>query len=191
MAKKISLVLFLLLVCLGVIGVGGWKIVQRSILVNAKAPHLVSSPEPGVDFPFRKLDGTPMHLADTKGKVVFVDLWGTWCIQCVAEMPTVQTLYNKFRNDPDVIFLVISRWDSPATVRRYAQRNHFDLPLYTTEDADIPASMQLKQFPATFLYAPDGTMMAKHTGAADWSTPTVVSYINSLKKTSAGRATVE
>jgi thiol-disulfide isomerase/thioredoxin len=182
MAKKIVFGLSLLLLCLGAAGYSGWKIIQHHILLNAKAPHLVSSPEPGTDFPFRKLDGTQMHLAETKGKVVFVDLWGTWCIQCVAEMSTVQALYDKFRNDPNVTFLIISRWDSAETVRRYARRNHFDLPFYTTDDDDIPASMHLNQFPATFLYAPDGTMMLKHTGAADWAAPAVVSYINGLKK---------
>jgi hypothetical protein len=98
-----------------------------------------------------------------------------------SEMPTVQAHYDQFRNDPTVTFLIISRLDSPETVRRYARRNHFDPPFYTTDDADIPASMQLNQFPATFLYSPDGTMMVKHTGAADWSAPAVVSYINDLK----------
>ncbi len=181
MVNKIIFGLALLLVLLGAIGFGGWKAVQHRILLNARAPHLVSSPEPEIDFPFRKLDGTQMHLADTRGKVVFVDLWRTWCIQCVAEMPTVQTFYDQFRNDPDVIFLVVSRLDSPEAVRRYARRNHFDLPFYTAEDADIPASMQLNQFPATFLYSRDGTMMIKHKGAADWSAPAVVSYINDLK----------
>lgn len=182
MAKKIIVGLVFFLVALGAIAFAGWKIVQHRIMLNAKAPHLVSSPEPAIDFPFRTLDGTRMHLAATKGKIVFVDLWGTWCIQCVAEMPTVQALYDHFRNDPDVTFLIISRLDSAESVRRYARRNHFDLPFYTTDDADIPASMQLHQFPATFLYSPDGVMMAKHTGAADWSAPSVVSYINSLKK---------
>ena len=181
MAKKILSGLALLLVCLGLFAVWGWVTVQHRILANAKAPNLVSSPEPQIDFRFRKLDGTPRHLAQTKGKVVFVDLWGTWCIQCVAEMPTVQALYNRFRNDPDVTFLIISRLDTPEAVRRYARRHHYDLPFYITNDADIPASMQLHQFPATFLYSRNGTMMVKHTGAADWSTPAVVSYINDLK----------
>jgi thiol-disulfide isomerase/thioredoxin len=181
MAKKITFGLALLVVFLGAIGFSGLKVVQHRILLNAKAPHLVSSPEPEIDFPFRKLDGSQVHLAETKGKVVFVNLWGTWCIQCVAEMPTVQALYNRFRGDPSVVFLIISRLDSPGTVSRYARLNHLDLSFYTADDADIPASMQLNQFPATFIYSPTGMMMVKHTGAADWSAPAVVSYITDLE----------
>jgi hypothetical protein len=97
-------------------------------------------------------------------------------------MPTVQALYDHYRNDPAVAFLLVSRLDSPARVERYAHHNHFDLPFCTMNDADIPASMQLYQFPATFIYAPDGTLMAKHTGAADWSAPSVISFVDGLKK---------
>jgi hypothetical protein len=77
------------------------------------------------------------------------------------EMPTVQALYDHYRNDPRVEFLIISRLDSPAAVRRYAHRNHFDLPFYTMEDEQIPPWMQLHQFPSSFIYAPDGTLAAR------------------------------
>jgi len=181
-AKKIIVALAFLLVLAGGISLLGWRLLQRRIALNAHAPHLVSFAEPAVDFPFWTLDGGTKHLSEVKGKVVFLDLWGTWCIQCVAEMPTVQALYDHYRNDPNVAFLIVSRLDSPETVRRYARRNHLDLPFYTTDDADIPASMHLNQFPATFIYAPDGTLMVKHTGAADWSAPSVISFIDGLKK---------
>ena len=183
MVKRISFVLATLLVLSVGVALLGWKLIQHRIARNAHAPRLVSVPEPGADLPFRTLEGEPKHLSEFKGKVVFLDLWGTWCIQCVAEMPSVQDLYNHYRNDPNVVFLIVSRIDSPASVRRYARRNHLDMPFYTTEDADIPASMQLNQFPATFLYSPDGNLMAKHTGAADWSSPSVISFIDGLKNT--------
>ena len=179
--KRASFVLVAFLVFSGGIALLGWNLIQHRIALNAHAPHLVMRTELGVDLPFRTLEGEPKHLSELKGKVVFLDLWGTWCIQCVAEMPSVQALYDHYRNDPNVVFLIVSRLDSPATVRRYARRNHFDMPFYTTEDADIPASMQLNQFPATFLYAPDGNLMVKHTGAADWSSPSVISFIDGLK----------
>lgn len=41
--------------------------------------------------------------------------------------------------------------------------------------------MQLDQFPSTFIYAEDGTLVSKHVGAADWSDPTVISYRSTEK----------
>jgi hypothetical protein len=60
-------------------------------------------------------------------------------------MPAVQKLYDQYRTDPDVAFLIISRLDSPAAVRRYSRLRHYDLPFYTMDDDDIPPSMQLNQ----------------------------------------------
>ncbi len=184
LAKAVIFVLVVLPLVAAVVGFLGFRVVEHRIARDSHAPHLVSFPEPAADLPFQTLDGTTKRLSEMKGKVVFLDLWGTWCIQCLAEMPTVQALYNHYHNDPQVVFLIVSRQDSPEAVRRYASHHHFDLPFYLTKDADIPTSMQLNQFTATFLYAPDGTLMAKHTGAADWSAPSVISFIDGLKSSS-------
>jgi thiol-disulfide isomerase/thioredoxin len=128
------------------------------------------------------LDGEQQHLSATKGQVVFLDLWGTWCVQCVAEMPTMQKLYDHYKDDPQVKFLIVSRLDTPARVRLYAQHGHYDLPFYVTHDDDIPDSMQLNQYPATFIFAKDGSLVSKHVGAADWSADSVISFIDQLKQ---------
>jgi hypothetical protein len=72
--------------------------------------------------------------------------------------------------------------DKPSAVRSYARRNHLDLPFYITEGQDIPPSMHLNQFPATFLYAKDGRLVSKHVGAANWSDRSVISFIDHLKQ---------
>jgi thiol-disulfide isomerase/thioredoxin len=159
-----------------------FKLVQHRVTAHMQPPHLRLEPEPASDLTYRTLDGTPQQLTAIKGQVVFLDLWGTWCIQCVAEMPKVQELYDHYKDDPQVKFLIISRWDSPSTVRSYARRNHLSLPFYITKDEDIPPSMQLGQFPATFLYAKDGRLITKHVGAADWSDRSVISFIDRLKQ---------
>jgi thiol-disulfide isomerase/thioredoxin len=179
--RRIALILALLIAVAACVIVAGFKFFQHRIAAREHAPHLQFHPEPATDLVFRALDGQPQHLLPTNNQVVFLDLWGTWCIQCVAEMPTVQTLYNHYRNDPQVRFLIVSRLDTPASVRRYAHRNHLDLPFYVTRDDDIPASMHLNQFPATFIYSRDGRLVSKHTGAANWSAPSVIAFIDRLK----------
>ncbi len=179
--RRLAAILISLLIFSAIGGLALFHFFQHRIAANERAPHLVLHPEPAVDLVYRTLDGQPQHLASIKGKVVFLDLWGTWCIQCVAEMPTVQKLYDHYRNDPNVQFLIVSRMDSPSTVRRYARQNDFDLPFYLTEDQDIPTSMQLHQFPSTFIYAKDGTLVTKHIAAADWSDSSVIAFIDKLK----------
>jgi thiol-disulfide isomerase/thioredoxin len=160
----------------------GYRLVIHRIAARMHAPHLASAPEAPDDLVYRTLDGNEQHLSATRGQVVFLDLWGTWCIQCVAEMPTVQKLYDHYRNDPRVKFLIVSRLDSPATVRAWARRHHYDLPFYVMNDEDIPASMRLNQYPATFIYAKDGRLVAKHVGASNWADPSVIRFIDALKE---------
>lgn len=179
--RRIALALVLLAVVAASLALLGFKLMEHRIAAREHDPHLSSHPEPASDLTFRTLDGQPQHLLPTHNQVVFLDLWGTWCIQCVAEMPTVQTLYNHYRNDPQVKFLIVSRWDTPSSVRRYARRNHLDLPFYVTRDDEIPASMQFHQFPAAFILAKNGRLVSKHTGAADWSAPSVIAFIDQLK----------
>jgi thiol-disulfide isomerase/thioredoxin len=159
-----------------------FKLVQYRVAAHMRPPHLQLQPESASDLTYRTLDGTPQLLSSNKGQVVFLDLWGTWCVQCVAEMPTVQKLYDHYKNDPHVQFLIVSRMDTPSAVRSYARRNHLDLPFYITHDDEIPPDMQLNQFPATFLYAADGRLVSKHVGAADWSDRSVIAFIDQLKQ---------
>lgn len=171
-------VLVLLAACAAV---GLWTLAQRKIEARMRAPMLERQPEAASDLVYRTLDGQVEHLSAAKGHVVFLNLWGTWCIQCVAEMPAVQRLYDHYRGDPSVQFLVVSRLDSPGAVRAYARRHNFTLPFYVTQDADIPSSMLANQFPATFVFAKDGSLVTKHYGAADWSDASVVQFLDGLK----------
>jgi thiol-disulfide isomerase/thioredoxin len=179
--KRIGVGVVLLVFVAGFAALLGFKFMQGKIAANMQPPHLELRPEASSDLVYRTLDGEQRHLISTKGKVVFLDLWGTWCVQCVAEMPTVQKLYEHYKNDPQVTFLIVSRLDSPYSVRSYARRNHLSLPFYVMEDEDIPPSMQLNRYPSTFIFAKDGELVSKHVGAANWSAPSVILLMDQLK----------
>lgn len=172
----------LLSLCVIALGVGLFLFHQVRRKVEARSPHLVGVSLPAPDLNFQTLDGQARHLSDYKGKVIFLDLWGTWCIQCVAEMPTVQQLYLHYKDDPQVAFLIVSRLDSPQQVTRYARLGGYSLPFFVTRDEDIPPSMYFNQHPATFLYSKDGWIAAEHAGGADWDDPSVISFIDGLKR---------
>lgn len=60
------------------------------------------------DADFELLDGTKFKISDKKGKVVLLNIWGTWCGPCRAEMPTLVSLQEKYRDkDFEVIGLNI------------------------------------------------------------------------------------
>lgn len=179
---KRSLIAAGCLIVLGLVGLFAFfKIVEHRIASRLAAPVLQRESLTVPDLPYRTLDGEMRLVSASKGKIVFLNLWGTWCIQCIAEMPTVQRLYDHYRNDPNVEFLIVSRLDSPRAVRSYASRNHLHLPFYVTRDEDVPGGMYLGQFPATFIYARDGTIATHHAGASDWADRAVIRFVDQLK----------
>jgi len=181
LVKRIAIGLLALLLLAACAGFALFHLVENRLAARLRPPQLQREPMAASDLTYRTLDGAVEHLSASRGQVVFLNLWGTWCIGCVAEMPTVQQLYDHYKNDPQVKFLVVSRLDSPDRVRAYARRNHFNLPFYVTRDAEIPDALEFHQYPATFVFAKDGTMVARHLGAADWSDRSVVEFIDRLQ----------
>ncbi|WP_313261610.1 TlpA disulfide reductase family protein [Sphingobacterium sp.] len=53
--------------------------------------------------------GNIQNTSSLRGKVVLISFWASWCPPCQAEFPSIETLYSKFKNNPDVFFLTINQ----------------------------------------------------------------------------------
>ena len=60
------------------------------------------------DFTGNTIDGTEVSLSSLKGKVVYIDVWATWCKPCVAEIPFSKKLQKEFEGNKGVEFLNVS-----------------------------------------------------------------------------------
>ncbi len=58
----------------------------------------------GTQFYFADADFTTRNIGQYRGKVVFLNIWASWCPPCIAEMPSIESLYAQFKNDEDVVF---------------------------------------------------------------------------------------
>ncbi|HMK05685.1 MAG TPA: TlpA disulfide reductase family protein [Ferruginibacter sp.] len=61
-----------------------------------------------VDFTTTDMNGKQVSLSSLKGKVIYVDLWATWCGPCMEEMPHYETLKEKYKNNPGIAFVSLS-----------------------------------------------------------------------------------
>ncbi|MDX1408338.1 MAG: TlpA disulfide reductase family protein, partial [Saprospiraceae bacterium] len=60
------------------------------------------------DFTYASIDGEQVSFSDFKGKVVYLDVWATWCGPCKAEMPHAKELKKKYADNPNVVFMYVS-----------------------------------------------------------------------------------
>jgi thiol-disulfide isomerase/thioredoxin len=59
-------------------------------------------------FELKDLRGKTVSLADLKGKTVVLDFWATWCGPCIAAFPAMQMTIDKYKDDPNVVFLFVN-----------------------------------------------------------------------------------
>ncbi|MGH2643105.1 MAG: TlpA family protein disulfide reductase, partial [Chitinophagaceae bacterium] len=59
------------------------------------------------DIYFKDGNGHTFSLSSLKGKVVFINFWATWCPPCRAELPSIKKLYEKFKDNNKIMFLMV------------------------------------------------------------------------------------
>jgi len=157
-------------------------ILSAPAATQLKAPVIEPLSQKAPAFQYRSLDGKVHRLSELRGKVVVIDFWGTWCAGCVEEMPTIEHLYNSYRSDPGVAFVIVSQRDSADKVKAFVQKNHLALPIYYI-GSDTPAKpLAHDAWPTTYFVSPDGVVRGMYSGGGDWSDPSVRKYIDHLQE---------
>lgn len=131
-------------------------------------------------WPLTDDNNQPFNLNEIQDKVLFLNIWATWCPPCIAEMPVLQELYDKYRNNPDVAF-VFATTDTKPVVDKFMADKGYDLPVYYVQSAP-PAQIASNAIPVTFLIGKNGNIAIRKTGAADWSSKKVTDTIDELLK---------
>ena len=130
-----------------------------------------------LDWTLRDLEDRETSLADLEGKVLFLNVWATWCAPCVAEMPTIGSLMELVPPE-DVAYLLVT--DEPVeVVRPFVEEKAWDLPIYLSS-SDAPQPLGTRSLPTTFIVDPKGRIAFRHVGAADWGDPAAVRFLTSL-----------
>jgi thiol-disulfide isomerase/thioredoxin len=145
--------------------------------INFPPPDIPVHSKVDIDWNLKATDGTEFNLDKKfKNKVVFINFWATWCPPCIAEMPTIEKLYQKYKDK--IGFAMISNEDI-GMIEEFRNRNKYTFPVYQVE-TEIPEIFNLSIIPATFIIAPDRSIALKHVGGADWSHEDVMKYLDEL-----------
>jgi peroxiredoxin len=106
---------------------------------ESEAP--VAAGSQAANFTLEKLDGTTVSLASLRGKVVFLNVWATWCEPCREEMPSMETLYDDFKNNKDFVMLAVSQdTKGRAAVAPYVARNGYSFTILLDPENKIGES---------------------------------------------------
>jgi len=128
------------------------------------------------DWKLRDLQNNPFYFEAQKGQVVLINFWATWCPPCVAEMPSLQQLYNDYGDK--VVFMFVAQ-DQEKKVKQFLTKKGYELPVYF-EASTTPTALFSKSIPATYILDKTGKIIVAKTGAADWNGEKTRELLDSL-----------
>lgn len=146
-------------------------------LEEAIAPKEVSS---SLYFEMLDADGNSVELSDLKGKVVFINFWATWCPPCIAEMPSIQKMYDKVRDDEEIVVLTVEVQGAKEKAMKFMERKNMDLPVVYPNTA-IPEEIFQGSLPTTVIFDKDGNIAHTTMGMADYSGQNILDFFEELK----------
>ena len=136
---------------------------------DAKAVAAVASGiKPGnraPDFELKTIEGDTIKLSDLRGKVVFVNLWATWCPPCRAEMPEMVRYYKDHSSkDIEVLAVNLTDSDSEKEVKKFAQDFNLNFPVLLDPEGKVGDTYKTVTIPTTYIIDKKGIIKQKHIG---------------------------
>ncbi len=113
-------------------------------------------------------DGRGVSLASLSGRVVLLNFWATWCLECRPEMPMFERLHREF-GAQGLSVVGINAREGAAAVRVYAKELGLTFPLILDPRGTINAAYGVIGLPTTFLVGRDGRPVALAIGPRDWN----------------------
>lgn len=133
------------------------------------------------DFSLTDINGKKVSLADFKGKVVYMDVWASWCAPCISEINKSKNLKDKFKDNKNVVFLYISIDEDPVKWREMvAKKDIHGVHLLSSkgQESDISKNYKVQGIPKFILIDKDGKI--KDASAKRPSDPDLIEDITAL-----------
>ena len=133
-------------------------------LVTRIATRATSAPAP--DFSISRLDGTVVNSAEFRGRVVVLDYWATWCPACRREMPELEKLYQRYKENSRVSFWAVDvqgNGETPEKAQAFMQTAGYTLPIALGSEKSSE-KLNPEGFPSLVIIDTAGRVRLIHTG---------------------------
>ena len=137
-------------------------------------------PAPG-GIQLMDLVGNKMTLADFRGKIVFLNIWTTWCPPCRKEMPEMEKLHQQLKNEKFVI-LAVSLKESAGKIDAFFKKQRLTFPALLDPKGKAAKLLGVAQIPTTFILNKKGEFMGKALGPRRWGDKTSIDLFKRLSR---------
>jgi peroxiredoxin len=138
-----------------------------------------TKPLPLPDFSLEDLQGKTVRSKDSRGKVMILNFWATWCPGCRAEAASLGKLYGRFHSKGLVVFRVDTK-ESRETVRGFLERNPSPIPVLLDEKNRVGKMLGVWVHPTSYIIDCKGLLQYRAMGTVDWAGIEAVSIVERL-----------
>lgn len=162
-----------------------------SALRAEQAPmSLHDEPRPIPPIGFKDGDGRDYDLDDWRGRIVLLNIWATWCPPCRHEMPTLDRLQDQLGGERfEVVALSIDRAGVGVVRSFFEETGVRRLRLFIDETGDSVRELGAFGLPTTLLIGPRGNELARLVGPAEWDTPEMIAFLETVIAEHTGKQT--
>lgn len=166
-----------------------WVFISLLILSSLSAAdesHLLSGlqktkeTERAPSFLLNDMEGNPKELKDYAGKVILIHFWATWCIPCKDELPTIKSLYERFKDRGFEVIAIAG--DSKNAVIPFVAEQGLKFTVLIDQYGSTLRSYKIRGLPTSYLIGKTGKVEGIAIGARDWSSPIITDLIESILK---------
>jgi len=133
------------------------------------------------DFTLPLLDGGNATLSSYRGEVVILNFWATWCPPCREEMPSMENLYQRFKDD-GLEILAVDIGESAGTVRQFVQNFGYTFPILMDTNNRVASIYGIQAIPTSLILDREGRIIARIVGSIYWDTPRMIDAFDALLK---------
>ncbi len=132
-------------------------------------------------FGLQDLDGNKIEASELKDKVIFLNLWATWCGPCRVEMPSIQQLYETTSSNENIVFIILSidASEDKEKVRNYIRKKGFTFPVYMPRGY-LTQQLTVPSIPTTFIVSKEGKVVRKEVGTTNFGKPRFAEFLQKL-----------
>lgn len=121
-------------------------------------------------------NGAALNFEEARGKVILINFWATWCPPCIAEMPSMQLLYDDYKDKIEFVF--VSN-ESFSVINEFMDKNEYTFEVFNSI-TKYPEDFDVSSIPRTFLIDKKGNMVIDKVGAANWNSKKTRKIIDEL-----------
>jgi thiol-disulfide isomerase/thioredoxin len=130
------------------------------------------------NFTLADLTGKKVSLEDFRGQIVLVNFWATWCEPCLEEMPSLQSLYEKFKGRKLVI-LAVNVNETGQDLENYLKTTTISFPILL-EGQSTAQRYGTDKYPESYLIDNRGIVIQKIIGPQNWMHEEAIKYFDGL-----------